>query len=681
MKFLHYFSTVALLAGIASCNNEKKADEMSGVRTSFFDVTAMDSSVKPGDDFFKYANGTWLKTAKIPDDQSGWGSFYTLFDENQKSLRSILEDASKGNPAKGTMEQKLGDYFASGMDTLAIDKLGSAPLKVMLAKIDALKDYKEFVALNAEADASNEGSTLMSLNVSNDEKNSSKNIAIYSQGGLSLPDKAYYTGTDSATVASRKALLNYAKKLFMLTGSDSVAAAKMATTLLALETEIAKSHRTPVELRDPQSNYNKMAVADLDKKEPNLAWSNHFTKIGVKTDSINVAQPGYYEALNKLLPSQPIDAWKTKFKFDYISGNATFLSSDFVKASFEFNQNFSGAKKDRDRWKKMVGRVNNDAGDLLGQLYVKKYFTEAAKKRMAELVNNLQKAFEARIKSLDWMSDSTKQRSLVKLNAFVKKIGYPDKWKNYDDVNVDKSNFYANAKSFAVHNLKESLAKIGKPVDRMEWDMNAATVNAGYNPVNNDITFPAGILQFPFFDVNADDAINYGAIGMAIGHEMTHGFDDQGSQYDDKGNMQNWWTKDDAAKFKSKTGMVVKQYNAFTILDGLHVNGELTLGENIADIGGLAIAYDAFKMTKQGQDTTKIDGFTPDQRFFFGFAQVWREIRQPATMRVLINTDPHSPDMHRVNGVLMNFAPFYSAFNVKEGDKMYLKPEDRAKIW
>ena len=682
MKSLHYLSAAVLLAGVVSCNNgDKKNDVAAGGRTSFFDKTAMDSSIKPGDDFFHFANGTWLKNVKIPDDQSGWGSFYTLFDENQKNLHIILEDASKGNPAKGTVEQKLGDYFASGMDTVAIEKLGATPLKTMLAKIDALKDYKEFVALNAEADASNEGSSLINLLVSNDEKNSSMNIAIYSQSGLSLPDKAYYTGKDSATVASRKALVQYATKLFTLTGSDSVVAAKMANTLLALETEIAKSHRTPVELRNPKLNYNKMAVADLDKKEPNLAWANHFAKLGVKADSINIAQPGYYEALDKLLPSQPIDAWKTKFKFDYISGNASLLSKDFVKASFDFNRNFSGAKKDRDRWKKMVSRVNNDAGDLLGQLYVKKYFGEEAKKRMAEMVNNLQKAFEARIKNLDWMSDSTKQRALTKLNAFLKKIGYPDKWKNYDDVTVDKANFYANAKSFGIHNLKESLGKIGKPVDRMEWDISAPTVNAGYNPVNNEIIFPAGILQFPFFDVNADDAINYGAIGMAIGHEMTHGFDDQGSQYDDKGNMQNWWTKDDAVKFNSKTGMIVKQYNAFTVLDSLHVNGELTLGENIADIGGIAIAYDAFKMTKQGQDTTKIDGFTPDQRFFFGFAQVWREKRRDETVRVLINTDPHSPDIHRVNGVLMNFAPFYTAFNVKEGDKMYLKPEERAKIW
>ena len=682
MRFLT-FSAACVLSALCACNNADKVTRAadSTKRTVFFDAAGMDSSVRPSDNFFEYANGKWVKNTKIPDDQSGWGSFYTLYDENQKSLRTILDEAAKANAARGTLEQKLGDYFESGMDTFAIEKLGTEPLKPMLAKIDAVKDYKEFINLNAEADATNEGSTLMSFYVGNDGKNSRMNIMVFSQSGLTLPDKAYYTKADSANIAARKALVTYAQKLFTLTGSDTAAAAKMAASLLALETEIAKSHRTPVELRDPQKNYNKMAVADLEKKSPNLAWANYFSKLGVKTDSVNIAQPDYYIALSKLLPAQSIDAWKTKFKFDYITANAGILSKDFVKASFEYNKTFNGLKADRDRWKKMVTRVNNDAGDLLGQLYIKKYFTEAAKQRMDELVNNLQKAFDIRIKNLDWMSDSTKQRALTKLHAFLKKVGYPSKWKNYDDVTIDKADFYANVKKLGAHNLKESLDKIGKPVDRTEWGMTPPTVNAYYNPTNNEIVFPAGILQFPFFDVNADDAINYGAIGMAIGHEMTHGFDDQGSQYDEKGNMQNWWGKEDGIKFKSKTGVVVKQYNAFTVLDSLHVNGELTLGENLADIGGLAIAYDAFKMTKQGQATTKIDGFTPDQRFFLGFAQVWREKERDENVRVLIATDPHSPDIHRVNGPLMNYAPFYAAFGIKEGDKMFLKPEERAKIW
>ncbi|MFT3679239.1 MAG: M13 family metallopeptidase [Ferruginibacter sp.] len=675
-------SAVCIAAVISSCNNADKSTTVASTnqRTVFFDTAGMDATVKPGDNFFEYANGKWMKLTKIPDDQSGWGSFYTLYDESQKNLRELLDAAAKSNGAKGSLEQKLGDYYLSSMDTAAIDKLGMEPLKPMLAKIDALKDYKEMMNLAAESATGGVGD-FVNFYVGADEKNSSMNILVFNQAGLSLPDKDYYFNKDSANTAARTAFLAYAKKLFELTGTDSATAAKSAATVLALETDLAKSHRTPVELRDPQSNYNKLAVADLDKNEPNIGWKNVFDKMHIKADSINVAQPGYYVALNGLLASKPFADWKTKLKYDYISANASLLSKDFTKAKFEFGKIFSGLKTDRDRWKKMVSRVDGDAGELLGQLYVKKYFTEAAKKRMDELVNNLQKAFEVRIKNLDWMSDSTKQRALVKLNTFLKKIGYPDKWKNYDDVSIDKAGFYANAKSFEKHNLKEQLDKIGKPVDRTEWGMTPPTINAYYNPTNNEIVFPAGILQFPFFDVNADDAINYGAIGMVIGHEMTHGFDDQGSQYDEKGNMQNWWTKSDGEKFKAKTGVVVKQYNAFTVLDGMHVNGALTLGENIADIGGLAIAYDAFKMTKQGKDTTKTDGFTPDQRFFLGYAQVWRLVNRDETMRVRVTTDPHSPEMYRVNGPLMSFEPFYTAFGVKEGDKMYLKPEDRAKIW
>jgi putative endopeptidase len=394
-----------------------------------------------------------------------------------------------------------------------------------------------------------------------------------------------------------------------------------------------------------------------------------------------VGQPNYYAGLSKLLASQPIDAWKTKLKFEYISSNAGLLSKDFADANFEFDKVFSGQKKDSNRWKKMVSRVDRGLGDLLGQLYVKQYFNETAKQRMDELVNNLQKAFEGRIQKLDWMSDSTKQMATTKLHTFLKKIGYPSKWKSFDDVSIDKTNFFANAKSVQMHGQKEMLDKFGKPVDRMDWGMSAPTVNAYYNPTNNEIVFPAGILQFPFFDAGADDAINYGSIGMVIGHEMTHGFDDQGSQYDDKGNMKNWWKKEDGEKFKSKTGGVVKQYNNFTVLNDLHVNGELTLGENLADIGGLAIAYDAFKLTKQGQDTTKIDGFTPDQRFFLGYAQVWRLKNRDEILRTRINTDPHSPEMFRINGPAFNFDPFYAAFNIKEDAKMYIKPADRAKIW
>jgi putative endopeptidase len=419
----------------------------------------------------------------------------------------------------------------------------------------------------------------------------------------------------------------------------------------------------------------------LDKQEPNVGWSNLFAAMNVQVDSINVAQPGYYVALNKLLTTQPIDAWKAKVKLDYIFNNADLLSKDFRDAAFNFKKTFTGQKMQADRWKTMVDAVDNGLGELLGQLYVKKYFNDTAKRRMDTLVNNLSTAFEKRIAKLDWMSDSTKQMADVKLKAFLKKIGYPTKWKNYDDVTIDSTNYFANATAVKQHASKQLINKIGKPVDRTEWGMTPVTVNAYYNPTNNEIVFPAGILQPPFFNAAADDAINYGAIGMVIGHEMTHGFDDQGSQYDDKGNMKNWWGAEDLKRFKEKTSGVVDQYNAYTLFDTLHVKGDLTLGENLADIGGLAIAYDAFKMTKQGQGNEKIDGFTPDQRFFLGFAQVWRIKNRDESARVRLNVDPHSPEMFRVNGPLSNFDPFYLAFNVKEGNKMYIEPKDRARVW
>ena len=666
-----------LLLGATSCKRDSKT-ETNG--HSFFDKSGMDTTVKPGDNFFLYANGAWLKTAVIPDDQSGWGSFYTLYEENLKKLKGLLEDAAKNNSAKGTTEQKLGDYYASGMDTLVIEKKGAQPLKEMLARIDAVKDYKELMNLVADMHAIGQGD-LVGFYVNADEKNSGRNIAILYQTGTSLPEKEYYTRNDSASEASRKALTSYVEKMFTLTGVDGVTAAKNAKTVLSLETEIAKTHRSPVELRNPQANYNKMSISDLEKHSPNIGWKNLFGKMNVNIDSVNVGQPRYYEGLSRLLATRPIDEWKTKLKFDYISGNAGLLSSDFTKAGFEFEKTFSGQKKDSDRWKKMTNRIDGGLGELLGQLYVQKYFNETAKQRMDELVNNLQKAFDQRIQNLDWMSTETKGRAITKLHTFLKKIGYPAKWKNYDDVTIDRNDFFANAQNVRLHNHKEMISKIGKPVDRMEWGMSPPTVNAYYNPTNNEIVFPAGILQFPFFDANADDAINYGAIGMVIGHEMTHGFDDQGCQYDEKGNMKNWWSSEDSSKFKAKTGGVVKQYDSYVVLNDMHVNGQLTLGENLADIGGLAIAYDAFKMTSQGKDTTRIDGFTPDQRFFLGYAQVWRLKNRDETMRTRINTDPHSPEMFRVNGPSANFDPFYAAFNIQPVDRLYIKPEERAHIW
>jgi putative endopeptidase len=679
MKSFSILTSLAVISFALACNNKKNASAENS-RTTFFEASGMDSTVKPGDNFYEFANGKWIKNTQIPADQSGWGSFYTLADENVKNLHTILKEVSASSHSTGSLEQKVGDYYLSAMDTVAVEKLGSNPLKPELAKIDAIKDAKDLANYTAQINAIGETS-LIGMYVGADEKNSTTNIASFYQTGTTLPEKDYYTRTDSASKAARAALEKYAYKLFTLSGSDSTTAKTQAATIINVETIIAQSHRTPVEQRDPQRNYNKMALADLEKQQPNLQWQNYFAALNIKVDSVNIAQPGYYVALNKLYTTLPIESWKTKLKFEYLANNVNIVSKTFGDAAFEFNKIFSGQAEDIARWKKVVNRVDGGLPDLLGQLYVKKYFNEEAKKRMDELVTNLQIAFEKRIKNLDWMSDSTKDKANLKLNAFLKKIGYPTKWKNYEGVVIDKNDLFKNAKSVKLYNHKQELSKIGKPVDKTEWGMSAPTVNAYYNPTFNEIVFPAGILRFPFFDVNADDAINYGGIGMVIGHEMTHGFDDQGSQYDAEGNMKNWWNKVDDEKFKAKTNAVVQQYNGFKMFETLHVNGELTLGENLADIGGLAIAYDAFKMTKQGKDTTKIDGFTPDQRFFLGFAQVWRIKDKEESMRTRLNTDPHSPETYRVNGPTANFTPFYAAWNVKETDKMFIKEADRAKIW
>lgn len=661
-------------AAMIGCKND-------GAKSITFDVAGMDTSVHPGDDFFRYANGGWMKQTKIPDDQSGWGSFYTLYEENLKKMHEILEDLSKKKDhPKGSAEQKVGDFYASGMDTAAIEKAGYTPLQPMLAKIDAVKDYKELLQLLASSAKEGDGD-LLGMYVGADERNSTKNILVLYQTGLSLPEKDYYTKTDSITVMQRNKLVQHIAAYFKLTGMDAAKAEAAAATVLKLETAIAASHLTPVEQRDPVKNYNKMSVADLDKLAPNLSIAQNLNLMGIQTDSVNVSQPKYYQALSKLLASESIDAWKAKVRYDYISSNASLLSKAFRDERFEFNKIFSGASKQPERWKRMVDMTDGSLRDLLGEVFVKKYFPPEAKQRMDELVSNLQKAFSKRINALDWMSDSTKQRAQEKLNAIIRKIGYPDKWKSFDDVEISRDNFYGNMRSVAKHDWKEMVGKIGKPVDKTEWGMTAPTVNAYYNPTFNEIVFPAGILQFPFFNMSADDAVNYGAIGLVIGHEMTHGFDDQGRQYDAQGNLKDWWTAKDADLFKGKAAKVVDQYNKFVVLDSLHVNGELTLGENLADFGGLAIAWDAFQLTEQAKSTDKIDGFSPAQRFFLGYAQVWRLINRPETMRTRITTDPHSPEEARVNIPLSNFEPFYQAFGVTEKHKLFRPAADRARVW
>ncbi|SEA20042.1 putative endopeptidase [Arachidicoccus rhizosphaerae] len=671
-------AAVAVVSSFAACSGPGTGNGKT--QQHFIETQYIDSTVKPGDNFFQFVNGKWLDTVKIPEDKVAVGGFNKLYDDNQEELRAILED-SLGDKKAGSIEQKVGDYYRSGMDTITRDKRGYDPIKPMLASIEAIKDLPSLMIYVADA-AKRGDQSIISFNVGPDQKNSSMNIASFHQTGLGLPDRDYYFKTDSSTLNIQKAYRVYLASLFTLTGTDSATAQKDAATVYQIEKQIAGSHKTRVELRDVTANYNKIPVATLVSTEPNIGWSDLLKNLGANgVDSLDVEQPGYYQALNKLLVAVPIDQWKIYLKANTIGSYAGVLSTPFSDAAFAYSKVLTGRDKQEDLWKRMVSAVDHNLGELLGQLYVKKYFPPEAKKRMDQLVTNLETAFSNRIQHLDWMSDTTKATAQIKLKAIVRKIGYPNTWRDYSKVNVDKAKYFENTISARENNYNFQLSQLGKPVDKNIWYMTPPTVNAYYDPTTNQIVFPAGILQYPFFDKDADDAVNYGAIGMVIGHEMTHGFDDQGSQYDKVGNINNWWSSEDKAKFDEKVQKIQKLYDGFTVLDSLHVNGKLTTGENMADFGGVAIAWDAFKLTKQGQDTTKIDGYTPDQRFFMSLAQIWRSKYKDATIRQRINLDPHSPAMWRVLGPLMNFDPFYKAFNVQPGDKMYIKPEDRLKIW
>jgi len=677
-KILTYIALSSLALTIF-CGAEVSGQQKS--RTVFFDKAGMDTTIKPGENFFRFANGKWIKDTEIPPSETAWGSFYLLNNDNLANLRQILEDASAKQNSKGSISQKVGDFYLSGMDTAAIDKRGAAPIMPLLTKIKALKTSAELVDFAAASFKEGE-SFLFEFYVGPDDKISTKNAINFQQTGLGLPNRDYYFKQDANSQNIRKEYTNYIAKLFTLTGIDAATANKKAQDILKLETEIAQSHLTPVELRDPVKNYNKYAVAQFQKQVPGINLKNLLMRLGANTDTVLVGQPKYYSTLATLLKTKPLALWKDKLTFEALSSSASALSYPFRSARFNFyGKVLSGQKQQQPRWKQMVNKTDQNLGELLGQLYTERFFPAEAKVRMLKLVDNLQKVYQARIERLDWMSAETKKRALEKLNTFVNKIGYPDTWKKYDDVTVSRSTFYENLQAAAKHTYREQIDKLGRPVDKKEWLMTPPTVNAYYNPPFNEIVFPAGILQFPFFDFNADDAINYGAIGAVIGHEMTHGFDDQGRQYDKEGNLMDWWTKDDADKFNSKAKMVIDQYSQYKVLDTLKVNGELTLGENIADIGGLAIAYEAFKLTDQGKGNQKIDGFTPDQRFFLSFAQVWRLKNRDERMRMRISADPHSPEEFRVNGPLSNMTEFYKAFDIKPGDKMYREESARVKIW
>ncbi len=665
----------ALFFAFASCNTTSNTSRVD------IQIQGIDSSIKPGDNFYNYVNRKWYDTAQIPPSQSGVGAYMFMNYPQRLRLRGILDSVSKADNKGGSLEQKLGDFYASGMDTTTIDKRGYEPIKPILNRIDSISNVASLLKFVAdEAKAYN--TSILAFGVGPDNKNSSLNIAQIYQTGIGLPERDYYFRTDSASVAIQQAYKIYLAKLFELTGNDSATAIKDADIVYNIDKQLASSHKTNIELRDINANYNKMSVATLAKRQPNIGWVSVLNELGAKTDSVDVSQPAYYDKLNAALKTISIPDWKTYLKAYSISSYANVLSKPFVDAVFGLNKVLLGQAVQKSRGEIMADVVDQNLGEALGQLYVKKYFTEDAKKRALELVNNLQKAFSVRIDKIDWMTDSTKQKAKEKLFAITKKIGYPDKWRDYNNVTIAKGKYFENMVSAASGNYQFQLAKLNKPVDRSEWFTTPSTVTAYYNPSANEIVFPAAILQPPYFDNDRDDALNYGGIGMVIGHEMTHAFDDQGAQFDKEGNVKNWWTKTDYEKFKAKTKQVVDLYNTFTVLDTVHVKGAMTLGENTADVGGVAIAYDAFKMTKEGHDTTKVDGgFTPNQRFFISVARIWRVKMKDAFLRFWINNNPHSPPMWRVNGPLMNSAHFYEAFNVQPSDKMYVPDSNRIQIW
>jgi putative endopeptidase len=653
------------------------------VPAKFIDPANMDNTVKPGDDFYTYASGTWVKNNPVPAKETRWGSFTILRDFNINAVKTVLEKSvADKNAPEGSISKRVADFYSAGMDSLTIEKRGFSPIQPLLKEIDALGSISGVQKMITQMRTSGAGSPLYGFSVGQDRKNVEIMIPQFSQGGTTLPDRDYYLKQDGRNPQIQAAYKNYIVKLFGLTGVSKEDAEKNATIVYELEKKLASAQMARVEMRDPYKTYNKLQVDDFSKTTPGINWRGTLADLKVqKEDSVLVNNPAFFKEVAGLLETVSLQDWKTYLQWNVLKSAAPYLSSAFVDANFAFTQVLSGQRIQTPRWQRMSSLTDGSIGELLGQLYVKDYFKPEAKARMAELVANLRKAFATRINNLDWMSPATRQKALAKLAAFRPKIGYPDVWKNYDGLVIDKNSFFENVRNVGAWNYNDMINRLGKPVDRELWGMTPPTVNAYYNATMNEIVFPAGILQFPFFDANADDAINYGGIGAVIGHEMSHGFDDNGSKYDADGTLRNWWTEEDRTKFDAKTKALAQQYDAYTVQDSIHVNGKLTLGENIGDLGGLNVAYEAFKMTEQGKSDKKIEGFTPDQRFFLSWAQVWRGNTLPQTEAQLIITDTHSPGQYRTIGAPVNMDAWYKAFGVKAGEKLYKKPEDRIRIW
>ena len=643
-------------------------------------LSGFDQSIAPGDDFYHYVNGTWLATTTIPADKSNYGSFSILVDAAEEHLHSLIESAAAEKSPEGNDSQKIGDFYTSFMDLSHIETLGATPLAATLAQLAAISSKEELLQMTT--DLYRVGVQIPTgIYISNDEKQPDHYITYISQSGLGLPNRDWYLTQDNDShTQARAAYQTYIGKVMALAGYSR--AAQTEASVMNIEHQLAQAQWDKVKNRQAELTYNKRSVDDLRSEAPGIDWAALLQGLGIEETIIVVNQPSFLEMLGKIWNAVPLEQWQDYYAFKTVDAFAAYLSDDFVQAQFDFEGRVLGGQEQlKPRWKRGVGVVGDAMGEVLGRLYVQNYFREASKQRMDTLVKNLLGAFQVGIDELDWMTPETKQRAQDKLASFNTKIGYPDKWKDYAALSVEPADLVGNVmRSRRVEHARET-GKLGMPVDREEWFMTPYTVNAYYNPPMNEVVFPAAILQPPFFNVDADDAVNYGAIGAVIGHELSHGFDDQGRKYDGTGNLNDWWTEADATAFADRASRLVAQYNKIEVLPGKFLNGEFTLGENIGDLSGLAIAYRAYHMSLEGEEPAVIDGFTGDQRFFIGWAQIWRRLYRDANLEVRLTSDPHSTSEARTNAVVRNFDQWYQAFNIGSEASLYLPPEERVKIW
>lgn len=685
-----YGALLSLALWVVSCNTSTQPTEPPKEEETVkaIDVSLMDKSVNPADDFFRFVNGKWLDETAIPSDQGRWGSFNELRETNNEVVLKVLEESAKSGAYKeGTDPYKASLFYSIGMDSTLADQVGSRPLEPWLEKINAIQNVEDLQAYLIEQQMYG-GGAFFNFFVYTDLKNSQVMTAYLAQGGLGLPDRDYYTKTDSKSVETQEKYKQHISRMFQILGDRPEEADAQASRIYDLEYKMAEASMTNVEQRNIPALYNKYAVSDLKTLAPSISWETYLNGLGVAgLDTMIVMQPKFMQAFESMVKSTPLSTHKEYLRWNAVNSMAAYLSSEFEQANFDFySKQLRGIDQMRPRWKRVLGQTNGALGEAIGKLYVDETFPPEAKEKANQMVDNIIAAFGDRIKNLDWMTEPTKQKALEKLEKMTVKIGYPDEWRDYSGLvvenNPEKSSYADNVMNAAKFQFEYQVAKLGKPVDKKEWGMTPQTVNAYFNPTNNEIVFPAAILQPPFYNYKADEAVNYGGIGAVIGHEISHCFDDQGSRFDAEGNLANWWSEEDFTQFKARTNQLVAQYDSYEPLDSVNVNGRFTLGENIGDLGGVSAAYDGLqKFYAANGRPENSDGFTPEQRFFISWGTIWRIKYKDETLRTQVNTDPHSPGMYRAVGPLVNLEEFYSAFDVKPENKMYRPEEERVKIW